>query len=169
MKKIAFLMTAMLTFVSLSLISCKDEPVAPDTSAEETFVGDYNITLVTDSVGVDDQLYSLAFYTQITGKTEPERYGTMNITSSDNVHFNISLEYAAEGSSTVYAFTTTGMLNANNQLVVEPCEAQVGNVDFTLSLRPIAMATPLVFHSEAMTRFAGMDCRYLMTVTAEKK
>ena len=162
MKKIAILLSALLAVVSLSLTSCnKPEPEQP------AFVGEYTITVVTDSVGVDGQMYSAAFYQQITGKTEPVRYGSLSISLTDD-SYRVSFIYQAEGSSVVYDYTTTGHLNEAGQLVLDPCDATQGSANCHFENGPIDNAGQLVFRSVMSTVFAGMDCQYVMTVTASR-
>ncbi|MCF0211589.1 MAG: hypothetical protein HUK17_01645 [Bacteroidales bacterium] len=161
-KQIAMIFALTLAVVCSTLVSCadKEEPTP--------FVGTYDITVVTDSVGTNEDMYSNDFMAQI-GRGEPVRHGTLTIASEGGEVFEVSAEYVAEGSQNVFAYSTTAVLNEQQQLVLTPCVDLNSVFAASYFFTPIANAAPLVYGQEMGTIIGGINCRYKMTVTATKQ
>ncbi len=126
-----------------------------------TFVGTYSLETETDSLAVDGVWMTREYYCEMTGKSEPTRYGTLVITLSEQPN-TVNIIGQLNGSD---YYVTTATLNANKELVVEPStlEAEAGPMHFTYA--NITNGSPIVFRTEMHYNFMGMDCGYIYTNT----
>ena len=158
------LLAAATVALTVAFTSCRPEP---QPEPEQPFVGTYHLTVVTDSVGIGEDMYSNLFMATI-GRGEPLREGTLTITSDDGNLFTLKAQYAAEGSTSIFAYETTGHLRENGLMVVDTCQDLNSAFEATYILGPIRDSSVLEFRAEMRALVGGMDCRYVMTSYAEK-
>lgn len=132
------------------------------------FVGNYSLTVVTDSLGVDGTWFETSYYTEMTGKEEPPRYGRLTISKIDNQTVKLYGKVQIGNDSVVY-YDTEAQVNSDGQLVLAPCTTAIGDTPQNFTFSDIDRAQPLAFRSERHLQMYGMDCGYILTNTAERQ
>lgn len=160
------LFAVMAVAIALGFASCGSEPKV------DNFVGEYSIRMISDSLSSDgmEEWFSAEEYAEMTGSAEEDMFGVMTITKENDI-------YSACGSlvdegDTVELFSTTGKLDANNNLILEKSTTvtETGvSVDF--NFRKIAPAEDgvLTFKCQMDMKLGSMLFGYIMTTIAEKK
>ncbi|MCQ2265004.1 MAG: hypothetical protein MJZ46_03045 [Bacteroidales bacterium] len=165
------LMMILLAVACCTLVSCKKEEVKKDdttqSSEEFTFVGNYDLEIVTDSLGSDGTWFSREFYEEMTGKHEGPFYGRLTITQDNATTFKI-VGKVLVGTDSMEYYNTTAVLDANGNLLPEP-SSLVSDFTHNFTYGPIAPQNPLVFRTERHVPTYDMDWGYIMTNTATKR
>ncbi|MDO4190653.1 MAG: hypothetical protein Q4D14_03065 [Bacteroidales bacterium] len=151
-------------FVSVALIACGNNP----DNNNDAFVGNYNMTITTDSLGTDGDWFTREFYEQMTGNTEDPMVGRLSIALNENKEYAVEAVEVSGDVEAVY-FATVGKLDAQGNLVLQDCQTttDAGYV-FEFSFAPIKPSNSLSFRCEMHTMLGSLDCGYIMTVSATK-
>lgn len=169
------LMMILLSVACCTLVSCKKEEVKKDNTtppSEEptpvlSFVGTYDLKVVTDSLGSDGTWYSREYYETMTGKHEGPFYGRLTITQENASTFKI-IGKVLVGTDSMEYYNTTAVLDANGNLLPKP-STLVSDFTHHFTYEPIALQNPLVFRTERHVPTYDMDWGYIMTNTATKR
>ena len=168
MKKNVKMMTLLVaTFGMLSLFSCNKE-----SKTYEPFVGEYDIVMSTDSLGVDGDWFDKETYCELTQRTENDRLGTMTIELDESGEFvNVVGNIDMGAAGVVPLYSTTGKVDENGNLILAPSKYSNDNMSYTFNYTygVVAPTQPLVFRSEMHAVVMGMDCGYIYTNTCTKK
>lgn len=134
-----------------------------------SFVGVYDITIITDSLSVDGTWFSNEYYSQMTGKTENPKYGRLEIEKTDVEGKYSILSVVKIGNDSITYYNTTATLQEDGSLQVDPNSYERNDYTFNFTFSNIIESSPLVFRSELHVPMWGMDCGYIMTNTAVKR
>lgn len=168
MKRSYLFLTFVAFLTSACLMSCGEK----ENHDTPSFVGDYDLTIVTDSLGTDGTWFDTEFYTQMTGKEEPPRYGTMTITETDNPgEYHVTSVVSKDGMNDLKPyFESYGIMDESGNLVLNESHNNNGNGTILIfNYAPLTLGESIVFRTEMHTFFGTLDCGYIMTNTAKKR
>lgn len=171
MKKYFLLLAA-----ALMLTACTKEPeldpIEPDVNSgeEETlpiekFIGEWDLLITPDSVGVDNDWYSNEEYEQLSGEPNDGMYGFMTINKVDDTHVSITSRIKFEGEE-MYDYTsfyeTEGELTSDNTLTLvnRPFTAESG-LEVNMDYRPLIYGDSIEFKTVMHIDFGSMQFHYL--------
>lgn len=154
------------------LCACDDEKPNSTGDAEASqFVGKYEITIVTDSIKIEDQWYSAEFAASI-GKTYPDMHGTMTITATDTPNkVHVTTLVSETGTNPYEYYVTDGTVTADNTLILEPSTISLGEEYPTIlnfTYENIEAGEELHFKAHALYNLWSTDYGYVLSNTAKK-
>lgn len=155
---LAFAVALMLGFVA-----CNNNP------KDDVFAGEYDLTVSTDSLGVDDEWLGKDMMAMV-GREEPDRYGTLTITPTDKKgEYSFYGVVEVSGQQVVY-YNSKAVVDGQGRLIVEP-STEISPADYKLNYvyGAIEEGNPLTFRVEMHVQIGNMDCGYIYSNVAVKK
>ena len=149
--------TLFVAFIALlfAFTGCKKKESTTQEAPADKFVGSYEL--------------AIKYNTYIDGeKVEHGNLsGILNITAIDDTKVNVEgiIEFGG-GDAPIYS--TTGIVDENGVLYLEPNEYTGGTTPLEISYQEIAYDSPLVFKSSMTGTLQGYQMEYEMTNTATK-
>lgn len=149
--------------VALGFAACGNNP------KEDVFSGEYELTVVTDSLGVDGEWLGKDMMA-VAGREEPDRFGTLTITSTGKAgEYTLYGVVEISGQQVVY-YNTKAVVDAQGRLIAEPSvEDTPSGYKLEYSYGPIEEGNPLTFRVEMHSQIGNMDCGYIYSNIATKK
>lgn len=149
--------------IALGFASCGNDP------KDDVFAGEYDLTIVTDSLGVDGEWLGKDMMA-MAGREEPDRYGTLTITPTDKKgEYSFFGVVEVSGQQVVY-YNSKAVVDGQGRLIVEP-STEISPADYKLNYvyGAIEEGNPLTFRVEMHVQIGNMDCGYVYSNIATKK